>query len=127
MGASGQINVTEERLAELTKIKKDNESVLANISKATEALNKKRGDFDIYLSEETQKLNTLKSQVVREAENHEASAANVAILKEINDSREKLAAELQGHAANLAEINDAIEKAKEELAAVNDAIEKAKE
>jgi len=116
--AQDTINTTEERLAEMNKIKSDNEKILKDIDAATSALRIKKGEFDTYLQEQTSKLNTLKNKVALESENHQASAENIAILQEIHNQRDILAKEIEGHQDELAAVQAEIVKAKDELAAV---------
>jgi len=116
--AQETINTTEARLAEMNKIKNDNAKILKDIDAATSALRIKRGEFETLIQEQTQKLNTLKNKVALEAENHQASAENVAILQEIHNQRDILAKEIEGHQDELAAVQAEILKAKDELAAV---------
>lgn len=108
--AQETINTSEARLEEMKKIKNDNEKILKDIDAQTSALRIKRGEFETLVQEQTSKLTTLKNKVALESENHQASAENVAILQEIQDAREALDKETNGHKEELAALT--VEKQK---------------
>lgn len=67
------INVSDERLAEMAKVRDENAKILDSISKQRQALNQEKAKFDTYRQVEEDKIKNQKILIKREADNLEAN------------------------------------------------------
>jgi|GEM_PF-5491274 hypothetical protein len=67
------INVSDERLAEMAKIKKDNQKINDAIIANTEILRQEKAKFETYKSEQTQLILSEKANIKKQADALEAS------------------------------------------------------
>ena len=67
------INVSDERLAEMTKLRKETQADLAAINAGREAIKKERADFDTYKAEQEDLIKREKAAVKLESDNLDAN------------------------------------------------------